>query len=217
MAKNKVKATVAYRKGCYTAYLIADDSVEVGIAYKCKVLSGYLTTCVIKEIVAYDVDSDIASKHGKVIVDNEPIENKEELFMSSELFEIAIIEGTKGNRIACKLTAPNALIDDTVVYEGNDEKLQVGKVLHIISKGMKPTAPVAKGGFVVQVLDMRAVEEAREKETLYIATLMQLNERKKLMEERAIWAMLAEKDDEAKKLLKTLDDIRGGSNGKGNS
>ena len=42
-------------------------------------LSGYLTTCVIKEIVAYDVDSDIASKHGKVIVDNEPIENKEEL------------------------------------------------------------------------------------------------------------------------------------------
>ena len=137
--------------------------------------------------------------------------------MTSELFEMAVVTGTRGNMSLCKLIEPTLVVGQEVVYEGSDSRLHVGTIIEIVPNGVRPKDAKDTGGFIVHAVDRTLLDEAREKEMIYFSTMLQLNERKKLIEERAIWEMLAEKDDEAKKLLKTLDYIRGGSNGKGNS
>ena len=216
MAYNKVRALISYKTGKYHAQMIAYHTVEVGKEYKCQVLNGYTTDCIVKEILKYNVDKETFSKHGRVLP-NAPAEKEEEVIMTSELFEMAVVSSIRGNISLCKLIEPTLVEGQEVVYEGSDGRLFVGTILEIGTNGVRYKDAKVTGGFIVHAVDRTLLDAAREKEMIYVTTIRQLNERKKLMEERAIWAMLAEKDDEAKKLLKTLDDIRGGSNGKGNS
>jgi hypothetical protein len=210
MSWNKVRARIKYKSGEFEAFAYADASLHVGDIVECIVVSGYTTTCQIRAIIS---SCDKPKSNSARIISKKPINQttiKEEKTMVNDLFVTVFVQHPGGYVTKCQSMVAYEEGQE-VVYEGKDHNLHVGSV--IVSHPPRvdyapPTGNYTCGGFIAQVVIRTQLDECRKKEILYSETVKQLQARKKMMEERAIWELLAEKDPEAKKLLAQLDELK---------
>lgn len=214
MAQNKVRALIKYKSGYYEAMMTAPDCYHVGDRCKCMVLSGYETTCKIVSIISnsYHPDGRIGVITGpiKELKNNEEIEEGNSVV--DNIFATVVVADKRGKLVGCK-SSKLYLSGAYVVYEGSDEWCHVGVVQGSFAPGsvISVPGPISySASFVLHEVDMKSLEHYKDKEAKYRDILAQLNVRKKALEERVVWEMLAEKDPEARELLKTLDAIIGG-------
>jgi hypothetical protein len=208
-----VKARVNYKSGNYVVQAFTPDEVTIGSIYECLVPSGYTTTCMITEILAQNV----ATLKGKVTVitiaknqSNQP-KIKEEVTMTNKLFITVFVENRKGFQFKChSLVMYNP--GEEVVYEGSDGELHVGKVVETFLPNVAYETHKRQynnGGYIAHSVTREQINVCSQRQAAYDDTLQKLQARKKAMEERAIWDLLAEKDPDAKKLLEELDALTG--------
>jgi hypothetical protein len=203
---NKVKASIHYKSGWYQAYLLADSSLKVGDKARCLVLSGYEANCEIRQIVQKDVD--MTNRYAKTI--GEP-KLEEDIKMVDQLFVTVVVSGNSGFIVRCKATYDFEK-GTKVVYEGSDDKLHVGTVLHCIAAG-DPIEEVQykQAGFIAHIVDTTNIDICKDKLKDYNDTMAQLKIRKKQFEENEIYELLAQKDSKARELLDKLNALKGGN------
>lgn len=129
----------------------------------------------------------------------------------NDLFGLAVVESARGALYICKAVyeVPDGA---TVVYEGSDGNLHVGNVAMHVRPGeyievANSTMPT--DGFIVDRIGLEIADEGRIKEKQYNELKAKLALRKKRFEEDAIWQMLAEKDEEAARLLAEMKGLKG--------
>lgn len=190
---------------------IAEASFVVGDKVMCETSKdwrpGYISRIVTTDV--YHLDC-----HKKVIAadkyDKEKDGNKMKK-VSSELFGLVLVESAKGSLCVCK-SAYKINEGIVVAYEGTDNNLHVGTVVNSVGPGeimeVIQSARVSDG-FVADTIDTDRLDVCKVKENKYTALKAKLALRKKRFEEDAIWQMLAEKDEEAARLLEEMKGLKG--------